>query len=432
MKKKRSLAYLLVKTHIRFWVNGIFYRHFYALDKQNIPQDGTPTLLAMNHQNALNDALGVLLSFNDRKPHFIARADAFDINPLFSKFLYWVGLLPAFRMQYKSGSALDKNSSTFEISEQSLLDGDSILIFPEAGHQTIHWLGFFSLGYTRMAFQAAEKTGFEKDIFILPAINHYSKYNGLKNDMLVRYGTPISTKPWFELYKSRPRTACRQVNRLVRAQLRSMMLDVQDLPNYDDIDFIRTNQWGDDFARQKGLNPNYLPDKLTSDKELVKQLAENHTDYRPVRAYREALEKHRFEDRQVLRKPSLVGTFLRALLLVVLAPLGLLATWPSHLLWYIPIKFNKLDILMQATFQLAMDVLLLVPLSFVITWVVTGLLTTWWIGLIHALLIPALCVFEWHYCQLLQRTWKDIRFRCTDTSFLYPLREKASAAIFLK
>ena len=429
--KKRSLAYLAVKTHFRFWINGVFYRHYYALDTENIPVDGTPTLIAMNHQNALNDAMGVLFAINDRKPHFIARADAFDIHPLFKKFLLWIGLLPAFRMQYKGGTALEKNASTFELSEQSLIDGDVVLIFPESGHQTIHWLGYFSLGYTRMAFQAAEKTNFEKEIFILPAINHYSKYNGLKNDMLVRFGKPISIQPWYELHKTKPRTAERQVNEIVRAQIRSMMLDVQDLDNYEEIDFLRTNKWGDDYARKLGKQPDYLPERLEADKAFVQQLADNHTDYSAVKAYREALEEHRFEDRQVLRKPSVAGTILRSLLLILLAPLGLLATWPSHLCWYLPIKFNKLDILMQATFQLAMSTILIIPIAFVITWVVTGLLTCWWIGLIHALLIPALCVFEWHYCKLLQRTWRDLRFLNTDTRFLHTLREKAAQSIQL-
>ena len=429
--KKRSLAYLAVKTHFRFWVNGIFYRHYYALDTENIPADGTPTLIAMNHQNALNDALGILFAINDRKPHFIARADAFDIAPWFKKFLLWIGLLPAFRMQYKGGTALDKNAATFEASEQSLLDGDTVTIFPEAGHQTIHWLGYFSLGYLRMAFQAAEKSGFEKEIFILPAINHYSKYNGLKNDMLVRFGKPISIKPWYELHQTRPRTAEREVNEQVRAQLRSMMLDVQDLDNYDDIDFIRTNQWGRDYALKLGKNPDYLPERLEADRALVQQLADNQTDYSAVKAYREALETRRFEDRQVLRKPSVAGIILRSLLLILLAPLGLLATWPSHLCWYLPIRFNKLDILMQATFQLAMSTILIIPISFVLTWVVTGLLTCWWVGLIHALLIPALCEFEWHYCKLLQRTWRDIRFRCADTRFLQSLREKIDPSIKL-
>ena len=429
--KKRSLAYLAVKTHFRFWVNGVFYRHYYALDTENIPEDGTPTLIAMNHQNALNDALGVLFAINDRKPHFIARADAFDIHPLFKKFLLWIGLLPAFRMQYKGGTALDKNASTFELSEQSLIDGDAVLIFPEAGHQTIHWLGYFSLGYARMAFQAAEKTNFEKEIFILPACNHYSKYNGLKNDMLVRFGKPVSIKPWYELHKTKPRTAERQVNEIVREQIRSMMLDVQDLDNYEEIDFLRTNKWGDDYARKLGKQPDYLPERLEADKAFVQQLADNHTDYSAVKAYREALEEHRFEDRQVLRKPSVAGTILRSLLLILLAPLGLLATWPSHLCWYLPIRFNKLDILMQATFQLAMSTILIIPIAFVITWVVTGLLTCWWIGLIHALLIPALCVFEWHYCKLLQRTWRDLRFLNTDTRFLHTLREKAAQSIQL-
>ena len=123
-----------------------------------------------------------------------------------------------------------------------------------------------------MAFEAAEMGNFEKEIFILPSCNHYSAYRYLRTDMLVEYGTPISIKPFYELYKMKPRTAQRHVNALVREQIKSMMLSVDDIDNYEAIDFIRQGRYGQEFAKRAGLDPDQLPQKLQSDRNLVAAL----------------------------------------------------------------------------------------------------------------------------------------------------------------
>ena len=53
----------------------------------------------------------------------------------------------------------------------------------------------------------------------------------------------------------------------------SLMLDIRDLDNYDSIDFIRTT-YGTDYAKTKGIDPNDLPERLLTDKELVAKLDE--------------------------------------------------------------------------------------------------------------------------------------------------------------
>lgn len=419
MKKEFGIGYQLGKLYFRIAINGIFYRRYYCLGKENIPAEGTPVLVAMNHQNCLNDALGVFFAKNDRKFHFIARADAFDIHPLLTRFMQYAGVLPAYRLDYQGEEALADNNKTFEEAEQCLLDGHTVLIFPEAGHQDKHWLGTFSYGYTRLAFQAAEKSGFQREIFILPAANHYSAYTGLRNRMLVRFGTPVSLQPYYELYKEKPRTAQREVNRLVRAQIEAMMLDIQDLDHYADIDFARTLL----------PRPNRLPEQLEADQALVHRL--EGFDFTAVGAYRQALENDRLQDSQFTDRPNWGFVVADMLLLLLLLPLAILALWPSLLCWYLPKYFsNRLgDVMLQSSFHVGLNVLVLLPLSFLLTWLITGLCAGCWIGLAHALLIGPLCIFEWYYAKLLRDVWRDIRFLRKDTAPLAALRAQALSSL---
>ena len=136
-------------------------------------------------------------------------------------------------------------------------------------HQDRHFLGRFYLSYTRLAFCAAERSGFEKEIFILPSANHYSDYYHIQEDVMQVYGTPISLKPYYELYKEQAREAQMQVNDIVRAQVDSLMLNIEDKENYEAIYFL-LNTYGRKFARDQKVDPCKLPEKLKSDQKLVR------------------------------------------------------------------------------------------------------------------------------------------------------------------
>jgi len=411
VKEKISIPYKLVKAYFRLMINGFYYRRYYSLDVENIPADGTPVIMVANHQNCLNDALGVLLAVNDRKMRFIARADAFTIHPLFRKFILWVGLRPAFRMMYQGEEQLSRNQDTFQITEKDLLNGHTTLLYPEAGHQTRHWLGFYSHGYLRMAFEAASKENFQKEIFVLPSCNHYSKYHGLRNDMLVRFGKPISLKPYYELYQTHPRTAWRQVNELVRARIRELMLDIKDLEHYDEIDYLRRSAFGQDFARSLGKDPELLPEKLEADKELVDRIAASEMPFEALHELRESMQSLGLEDRQFEKKPGLFTVIGEALLLLLTLPLAILAIWPAVPCWVIPQHFSHKmeDNMFEGTFLLPIDVLLILPLGFLAT-----VLIGWhWLGawsLVHGFALPLLCIFEWYWTRLALRLRADFRY----------------------
>ena len=342
-KAKVPALYSGFKSYVRFLTEKIYYRKVYYLNTENVPEDGTPLLVVSDHQNSLNDALGILMSIRDRVVHVIVRADVFALSPIADKFLRSIGLLPAFRLNWEGEAALKNNGATFRDSEKSLLDGSTVAIYPEAGHQDRHWLGTFSYGYTKMAFEAAEMGNFEKEIFILPSCNHYSEYAGLRNEMLIKYGTPISLKPYYELYKTKPRTAQREVNTLVREQINSLMLNIQDTENYDAIDAIRQGEYGIIYAKNQNMDPTQLPQKLVADKKLVAALdaaKESNPSmvqsvYESARAVYGELKKKGIDESALTQTPGVGNLLVQIAVVAFLFPLAVFSLWPALPAWFI-------------------------------------------------------------------------------------------------
>lgn len=413
-KEKPGCLYHLFKAYVRFLHNNIFYKKTYQINTEAVPADGTPCLIVSNHQNCMNDPLGLVTSMTDRKLNVITRADVFMVSPVANKFLRSIGLLPAFRLDYEGEKALDKNNETFRQSEQALIDGATVLMYPEAGHQDKRWLGTFSFGYTKMAFEAAELANFEKEVFILPACNHYSHYFGMQNRMLVKFGTPISLQPYYELYKTKPRTAQREVNKLVREQISGLMLDIRDLDNYDAIDFIRTT-YGVDYAKKQGVNPDNLPERLLTDKDLVARLDEaegQHPEamealYQDALALKQGIAQAGITDAHLKAAVNPVTLGFKLLALLMLLPLWIFSWWPSMLVYWIPMSIFKAkmkDPMFEGTLLFGSAVLFTLPLFSLITLLVVGLNSGWLTALVYVALFPLIMLFSWKYAMFGKKT----------------------------
>ena len=435
-----GIGYRVFKHYVRFLHSRVFYKKVYYIGKENIPEQGVPVVFASNHQNCACDPLLLLLGLeNESHPYVVARGDVFGKSPIADKFFNWLGLVPAFRLNFDGAEALQKNEAMLAITEQKLLEGNRLIIFPEGGHQDKHYLGEFSFGYTRLAFQAAEKANFEKDIVIVPCCNHYSDYFEAKTEALYRFGEPVHLQLYYELYKTKPRTAQREVNKIVRQRIQAMMLDVQDVENYDVVEFMwdkgvrikdaRRISIDSENSNTKVISPlscvlypsskQPLPVRLEAEKAVVAALAKEKAEQPEVfearcKEVRNILAecKKRHLDYRNLHKGSVWRALGYTLLSLLILPVWIVSLWPNLLLYTLPLMFLKTDKMFTNTWRLILAVVVGVPFFLLLTLFVAGFgFGWWWQALAWILLYPLTVDIAWYGWKHLQRTvqeWKMI------------------------
>lgn len=420
--REHPLLLKAFRTYLQFVNSGLYFRKEHVIGLENVPANGTPVIIVANHQNCLNDPLCVCLKLTDRRMNFLARANVFK-NPVFNKILRAMGLLPAYRMGHEGLSAVNKNFETFEDAGNSLRDGETVMLYPEAGHQDKRWLGTFKLGYLRIAFAAAEKMKFEQDIMILPSCNHYSNYFHARTDMVIKFGKPISLKPYYEKYQASQRETMMEINKVVREEIKDMMLHIEDIENYDAIDFLRENGYGKKYAKSHGYKVNYLPSRLLSDQSLVNDLQKASEKYpeEMKHVYSDTLELAKgIEELQIRdwlfeRYPGVEALALRGLGLVTLFPLFLVSIIPTGLLFLIPRIFIKKmikDQMFVSTFNVAVSALVSIPICLFIPVIVLWCILGFWWGLGYAIAFPLMFILAWNYIRLSKKfagTWNFTR-----------------------
>jgi 1-acyl-sn-glycerol-3-phosphate acyltransferase len=413
--RDHSLPLKAFRYYLQFVNSGLYFRKEHIVGIEKVPISGTPLIIVSNHQNCLNDPLSVAMNMTDRRINFIARANVFK-NPVAGAFLRKIGMLPAYRMAYDGYSSVAKNKATFDAAGQALCDGETVMLYPEAGHQDKRWLGTFKIAYLKIAFDAAEKFNFERDVMILPSCNHYSNYFHARTDMLIRFGDPISLMPYYEKYKENPRATMLEINDIVREAIKGLMLHIDDLEHYDQIDFLRETGYGRKYAIEHGFNFNYLPSRLLSDQKLVSALQEatnEHPEemeqvYADTAEYAAGLKKLHIRDWLFIRNTKWPAAVLRGLGLILLLPLFILSIIPTGLLFIIPkiflMKMIK-DHMFSSSFHVAVSVFVSIPICFILPVVLLWVYVDFWWALSYMLAFPLMFVLAWNYMRLF---WKFI------------------------
>ena len=411
--REHSLIVRAFRRYVQFVNSGLYFKKEHVIGLEHVPVNGTPLVVVSNHQNCLNDPLCVCLKLTDRRMNFLARANVFK-NPIFNKALRGMGLLPAYRMGYEGLSEVHKNQETFADAGQAIIDGETVMLYPEGGHQDKRWLGSFKLGYLRIAFAAAEQAGFEKDIMILPSCNHYSNYFHARTDMIIKFGKPISLMPYYERYQQAPRETMVEVNKIVHSCIKEMMLHIDDVENYDAIDFLRENGYGKIYAKRKGFKFNYLPSRLLSDQSLVNDLQaaykanpeEMKEVYNDTLQLSERISKIGIRDWLFEHNPGWEAIMLRGLGLLVLLPLYIASIIPTGLLFIIPRIFLKKmikDQMFVRSFNVAVSAFVSVPLCMILPAVLLWIYVGFWWGLGYAVLFPMMFILSWNYMKLYRK-----------------------------
>ena len=411
--RDHNLALKAFRYYLQFVNSGLYFRKEHMVGIENVPINGTPCVVVSNHQNCLNDPLSVVLNLTDRRMNFIARANVFK-NPIAGAFLRKIGMLPAYRMSHEGYSAVSKNKDMMNASSNALCDGETLMMYPEAGHQDKRWLGSFKIGYLKIAFEAAEKFNFERDVMILPSANHYSNYFHARTDMLIRFGEPISLMPYYEKYKEEPRTTMLEINDIVREKIKELMLHIDDLEHYDQIDFLRETGYGRKYAIEHGFKFNYLPSRLLSDQKLVSALQEaskEHPEemekvYEDTAALSKGLKDLKIRDWLFIRNHKLPMAILRGLWLLILLPLFIVSIIPTALLFLIPKIFLKAwikDRMFYSSFYVGVSVFISVPICLILPFVLLAIFASIWWALGYMVAFPFMFVLAWNYMRLFWR-----------------------------
>ncbi len=223
-----SWKYAVVKffTSIAF---HLFYRKVHIYGRENIPEGGG-LIFAANHQNALMDALAVLLT-NKYQPVYLARADLFR-NPFIARVLHFLKIMPVYRIRDGVGN-MSQNEDTFRSTAAVLAGGGSIGIMPEGNHGDKKRLRTLKKGIFRIAFRADEIYVGDLDVKIVPVGLDFSDTSGVFEELAVNYGEPLSVSDYRELYATHPQKGINSMREDLAKSLSSLMINVRDEHHYD-------------------------------------------------------------------------------------------------------------------------------------------------------------------------------------------------------
>lgn len=170
-----------------------YYRRITATGLERVPRDG-PVLLAVNHPNALVDAL-VVGACLPRRVGFTAKATIFS-NPLLARVLRRAGVVPLRRAadEVKAGSdaAGDpaRNAASFDAVAQALSLGAAVVVFPEGKSHDDPSLAPLRTGLARMAMHASRAFGV-RGLRIVPIGLLFERKEQPRSRVLVQVGDPI-------------------------------------------------------------------------------------------------------------------------------------------------------------------------------------------------------------------------------------------------
>lgn len=178
------------------WIGGIALHWFYAdiiiLDRERIPREG-PLLVAMNHQNALVDAL-LAMWVVPRDVRITAKA-TIGANPLGALLVRAFGIV-SLRRSADEGATVDRNRNeqAFASIEDALRRGEAVLMFPEGRSHSEPGIAPLKTGLARAAFRA--RTSGVRGIRIVPIGAAFDDKAQPATDAVLVVGELIDVDAW--------------------------------------------------------------------------------------------------------------------------------------------------------------------------------------------------------------------------------------------
>lgn len=274
--------------------------------------------------------------------------------------------MPIYRIRDGYGS-LKKNEDVFDKTIDILRTSRALLIYPEANHAQHRSLRVLKKGLARIAFQAQEELGEEREVEIVPIGLYYRHYFFVRSEALIHYGKPFSVKPFVLLYKKDKAKALNALN----AELAKRMKELFPHIPYRDKKYEAVLQladiWISNTNTTKTSEKVQLLQKATQ--EMLNLEIENPEEFKKridkLTIYRAKLKTTRVNDETVYRYNSSC-LFCRCVLLVIGFPLFVVGLIPNYLPYKLPllVSRNAKDMTFQATFHFGFSVVILFPVFY--------------------------------------------------------------------
>lgn len=201
----------------------------------------------------------------------------------------------------------------------------------------------------------------------------------------------------------------REVNALVRKQIEEMMLNINDHEHYEQVDFLRDGVYGEQYARAQGLNPNHLPSKLKSDKELVRKLEDAtlvepkkmEAIYEKVRKFAKGVRKLGVREWLFEQKRTGLGGIVgRTLMLLLGLPLFIVCFIPTFAMFVLPEIFLKKlikDQMFRSSVRVGVLLLIVFPLFCLVPVIVMLCSGSWLAALCYLVAYPLMAIYCYNY-----------------------------------
>lgn len=168
-----------------------YYQQITTTGLERVPADG-PIFLAVNHPNAMIDALTVGWAV-PRRVHFTAKATLFT-NPVAAALLRHIGVIPLKRAadEAKRGEgAIDpsRNAASFDAVADALEKHAAVVIFPEGKSHDDPRMAPLRTGLARMAMHAADRG--VRGIRIIPVGLLFERKEAPRSRILLQVGEPL-------------------------------------------------------------------------------------------------------------------------------------------------------------------------------------------------------------------------------------------------
>ncbi len=435
--EKYSKGYEMARFWVRMTLKRLFYRSWKVRGLENI-DPSKPLLIAANHQNALLDALQIVILLKGlSQPIFLARADVFKKKSI-ATILNWMKIMPVYRIR-DGFDSLQKNKEIFEKCAAVLGHGNSMVIFPEGNHGDHRELRMLKKGLARVAFGAEQARDNNLGLQVIPVGLDYSDYVKFRGRVTVSVGEPIHMSELTALYSDEdPQPAWKALNEEIRKKLLPHMIHIPWKKIYQGVMNIRS-LFGDRYREMKNLPGKATFNRFDADQLLIKDIGKVYEE-KPekveevatrVNRYFKTLTQLKLREHIPANQPyGFFNLFIQDIGLLIGLPFFIYGAINNILIFWIPYFISRKvikDVQFRSSIAYVLAFVILFPFTYLIQLLIVGLVfKTWWITLAYLVSLIPLGLFAIHYSFWFKKTWARFRF------MLMKATKKKQIALLLK